>query len=106
MTLADQSTLRHTVSFRLRHEPGSAEEADFLAAAAELVAIPGVQEFEVLRQVGRKNSYSFGLSMEFADAAAYAAYDAHPDHQAFVAERWIPEVEEFVEIDYQAYRVA
>ena len=102
MTLADESTLRHTVAFRLRHPIGSAEESDFLAAAAALDSIPGVTAFEVLRQVGRKNSYSYALSMEFADAAAYAAYDAHPAHQAFVAERWLPEVEDFVEIDYQA----
>jgi heme-degrading monooxygenase HmoA len=102
MTLADETAVRHTVAFRLRHPIGSAEERDFLAAAAALKTIPGVTAFEVLRQVGRKNGYSYALSMEFADAAAYAAYDSHPEHQGFVADRWLPEVEEFVEIDYQA----
>jgi hypothetical protein len=38
--------------------------------------------------------------MEFADQAAYSAYDSHPDHTAFVRERWIPEVAAFMEIDY------
>ena len=38
--------------------------------------------------------------MEFADEAAYAGYDAHPAHRAFVAERWLPEVADFLEIDY------
>ena len=35
-----------------------------------------------------------------ADEATYAGYDAHPAHRAFVAERWLPEVAEFLEIDY------
>ena len=47
-----------------------------------------------------KNGYSFGFSMEFADKAAYRTYDTHPDHVAFVRDRWIPEVAEFMEIDY------
>ena len=38
--------------------------------------------------------------MEFADQAAYASYNDHPDHVAFVRDRWIPEVETFLEIDY------
>ena len=38
--------------------------------------------------------------MEFADATAYAGYDAHPVHLAFVAERWLPEVADFLEIIY------
>ena len=39
--------------------------------------------------------------MEFADAAVYDAYSDHPVHVQFVEERWIPEVEEFMEIDYE-----
>ena len=92
--------IRHTVAFRLRHENGSPAEADFLAAAGRLAAIPGVERFESLRQISRKNDYAFGLSMEFADQAAYDGYNEHPDHVAFVRERWIPEVEAFLEIDY------
>jgi Stress responsive A/B Barrel Domain len=40
--------------------------------------------------------------MEFGGDAAYEAYNDHPDHVAFVQGRWIPEVSEFLEIDYQA----
>ena len=87
--------IRHTVVFRLRHAPNSAEEKDFLEAAKALAAIPGVERFEQLRQVSRKNGYAFGFSMEFADQAAYAAYDSHPDHTAFVRDRWMKEVEHF-----------
>jgi hypothetical protein len=92
--------IRHTVVFRLKHEAGSAAEADFLAAAMFLADIPGVQEFEQLRQVSPKNDYRFGFSMEFANQAAYATYNDHPAHVAFVRDRWIPEVAQFMEIDY------
>ena len=95
--------IRHTVVFRLRHPHGSADEAAFLADTSALANIPGVERFERLRQVGAKNDYRFGLSMEFADAAAYDAYNTHPVHQAFVNDRWVPEVEEFLEIDYTPY---
>ena len=93
--------IRHTVAFRLKHEPGSAAETDFLVAACALAALPGVQKFECLRQTGKKNNFTFGLSMEFDDEAAYAGYNDHPQHTAFVQQRWIPEVAEFMEIDYE-----
>lgn len=92
--------IRHTVVFRLRHAQGSAAEADFLEAAKGLAGIPGVEKFERLREVSPKNDYRFGFSMEFADQAAYSIYNDHPFHVAFVRDRWIPEVEAFLEIDY------
>jgi heme-degrading monooxygenase HmoA len=96
--------IRHTVVFRLKHPVGSPPEREFLAAAQEqLSSVPGVQAFERLRQVSRKNAFRFGFSMEFADQRAYDAYSNHPDHNRFVRERWIPEVEEFLEIDYEPY---
>jgi hypothetical protein len=92
--------IRHTVVFRLRHPAGSAEEKKFLADAKILAAISGVEKFEQLRQVSPKNDYRLGFSMEFADQAAYSRYNDHPDHVAFVRDRWAPEVEAFLEIDY------
>ena len=94
--------IRHTVVFSLKHAAGSAEEAAFLRDARVLADIPGVQNFEQLRQVSPKTDFAFGIAMAFADEAAYAAYNAHPVHAAFVADRWVPEVERFMEIDYQA----
>jgi hypothetical protein len=94
--------IRHTVVFRLKHPAGSPEEAAFLDDAQGLARIPGVERFERLRQVSAKNDYRFGLSMEFADQAAYSGYNDHPDHVAFVRDRWIPEVAAFMEIDYVA----
>ncbi len=93
--------IRHTVVFRLKHAAGSAEEEKFLAdARGSLAKIPGVGKFEQLRQVSPKNDYRFGFSMVFADQAAYDGYNEHPDHVAFVRDRWVPEVEAFLEIDY------
>ncbi|MBT7161137.1 MAG: Dabb family protein [Victivallales bacterium] len=93
--------IRHTVVFRLKHATDSAEERQFLLDALCLAAIAGVEKFEQLRQTSPKNDFRFGFSMEFADAAVYDAYSDHPVHVQFVEERWIPEVEEFMEIDYE-----
>ena len=72
--------VRHGVVFSLKHAEGSPEEADFLKANAALASIPGVEAFELMREVSPKNDYRFALVMEFADRAAYDAYSAHPDH--------------------------
>jgi len=93
--------IRHTVVFRLKHKKGSAEEKAFLAAADVLRSIPGVEKFEKLKQVSPKNDYAFGFSMEFQDQAAYQGYNDHSEHVRFVKERWVPEVEKFLEIDYE-----
>ncbi len=92
--------IRHTVVFRLKHPANSGEEKDFLEAARRLAKIPGVERFEGLRQISAKNDFQFGLSMEFADQASYTGYNDHPDHVAFVRDRWVPEVAAFMEIDY------
>lgn len=93
--------IEHTVSFRLVHAPGSAQEGDFLhTARAALADVPGVQDFTVKRQVSAKSEHTFGFSMRFADQTAYDAYDSHPRHTAFVAERWVPEVASFQELDF------
>lgn len=92
--------IQHTVAFRLVHAADSPEEAEFLATArSTLTAVPGVREFTVSRQVSPKSPLTFQFSMVFDDDAAYAAYDAHPAHRGFVAERWVQEVAEFQELD-------
>lgn len=96
--------IRHTVVFKLKHLKDSPEEKVFLDAIQKLSAIPGVQKFELLRQVSKKNNYDFGLSMEFESANAYAGYNQHPDHIAFVQTYWVKEVNDFMEIDYEPYK--
>jgi Stress responsive A/B Barrel Domain len=98
--------IRHTVAFTLHHDEGSAEERDFLEAAEHLATIPGVEAFELLAEVSPKNGYRFGISMEFADRSAYGRYNEHPDHIRFVQQRWLPEVSEFLELDYAARQSA
>jgi Stress responsive A/B Barrel Domain len=94
--------IRHTVAFTLAHPEGSAAERDFLEAAQRLALVPGVEAFELLAEVSPKNAYRFGISMEFADRAAYEGYNEHPDHVRFVQERWLAEVSDFLELDYEA----
>ena len=91
--------IRHAALFKLTHTAGSAQEASFLAALAELAAIPGVGSFEIAREISPKNAFDFAVSMTFTDAAAYEAYNVHPAHVAFVQGRWIPEVASFMEHD-------
>ena len=96
----ERGRIRHTVAFTLKYDAGSDAERDFLAAAERLASIPGVEAFELLAEVSPKNGYRFGISMEFADRAAYDGYNEHPAHVRFVETRWIPEVADFLEIDY------
>lgn len=98
----NDARIRHTVSFTLRHAGGSPEESAFLAAAQTLAAIDGVEAFELLRQVSAKSDFRFGISMEFAGRAAYDSYNEHPQHVGFVTELWVPEVADFLELDYAA----
>ena len=97
-----EGRIRHTVAFVVNHTAGSEEERSFLEAAELLAAIPGVETFELLAEVSPKNGYRFGISMEFADRAAYASYNEHPEHVRFVQERWLAEVSDFLELDYTA----
>ncbi|MCY0094906.1 Dabb family protein [Hoeflea ulvae] len=93
--------IRHTVAFRLKHPAGSELERLFLADGRRILgAIAGVRNFEALQQVSAKNDFGYGFSMEFDGQAEYQAYNDHPEHVAFVRDRWIPEVEDFLEIDY------
>ena len=93
--------IQHTVVFRLVHTPGSAPEQEFLSTGRRtLSAIPGVQDFTISSQVSAESDMCWQFSMIFASRAEYDAYDAHPDHRGFVAERWEREVDAFQEYDF------
>ncbi len=92
--------IRHTVVVRLHYPEGSEEEAGFFAALTALTQVPGVEKFELLRQVHPNTPYTYGFSMEFADKPTADAYQIHPDHVAFVQKNWKNAVAEFMEIDY------
>jgi heme-degrading monooxygenase HmoA len=101
MAKSNSSRIRHSVIFKLKYAKGSAEERDFFNAAKKLAAIPGVEKFECLKQVSEKNKFEFGISMEFASQQLYVQYSNHPEHTAFVQQRWLKEVEDFMEIDFE-----
>jgi hypothetical protein len=95
--------IRHTVIFKLKHAAGSQAELDFLRSARILTDISVVKSFECLRQISEKNIYDFAFSMEFTSLEDYQIYNAHSDHANFVQTRWIPEVTDFMEIDFEPY---
>ena len=66
--------IRHTVAFSLRHERGSGG-GRVLIEAAKLASIAGVDSFDILAEVGPKNDFRYGISMEFARRAAYDGYN-------------------------------
>ncbi len=94
--------IKHMVIFCLKHDKDSPEEKKFLQDGESLLKqIPGVNNFEVLKQTSSKNDYDFGFSMEFNDEQAYEIYSKHPSHVSFVEERWLKEVIRFLEIDFE-----
>jgi len=94
--------VHHSVFFELNAAPGSPAEQAFLEQLAALASLPGVEDFEIVREVSDKNPFRFGATMRFADAAAYQAYNQHPDHVRFVEQVWVPGVANFQEIDWAA----
>lgn len=74
--------IQHTVTFRLN---AGADQGWFLDKARELADLPGVRNFEVLEQIGKKaTQFSLALSMWFDTEDAYAGYNDHPTHVEFV----------------------
>jgi hypothetical protein len=93
--------IRHSVFFKLNHTAGSAGEAAFFESSKPLAKLPTVQNFKKLKQTSKKNNFAYGFAMDFADQAAYDAYNNNPVHTAYVKDIWIPNVAEFMEIDYE-----
>ena len=89
------------VIFDLSHEKGSAMAEKFLKDGQSILSnLPFVQNFQVLNQVSLKNDFTYGFSMVFDGQPAYTSYNNHPDHLAFVENRWKKEVTRFLEIDF------
>ncbi|MCY9665469.1 Dabb family protein [Paenibacillus alginolyticus] len=100
----NQASIKHMVVFSLHASKDSQEAEQFLKSSVqELAAISGVEQFEVFHQVSTKTDYDYGFSMVFADRAAYEAYNVHPVHTHYVAERWVKEVSRFQEIDLMIF---
>ncbi|HLO43292.1 MAG TPA: Dabb family protein [Leadbetterella sp.] len=95
--------IRHSVILKLKSTLTVEQKTSFFAAVDALRNIPNVRQFEVLNQVSSKNKFEYGISMEFDTNEQFDAYTIHPDHVAFVSDFWIPNVEDFLEIDYTLY---
>jgi heme-degrading monooxygenase HmoA len=95
--------IQHSVIFKLKYPKNSTDETTFLDAAKALVSIPGVLNFQCLKQISPKNNFDYGLTMEFESQQTYDAYSNHPDHTRFVQEFWMRDVEDFLEIDYAPF---
>lgn len=89
--------IQHTVALRLNE---SADTAEFLTRARRLAVIDGVTRFQILAQVGSKNGFTHALSMFFHSESAYDGYNNNPDHVAFMNDVWMPNVADFIELDY------
>jgi hypothetical protein len=63
--------IRHTVVFTLKHSKNSQQEKNFLDDALRLANISSVNNFERLKQISPKNTFTFGFSMEFESKEGY-----------------------------------
>lgn len=96
--------IQHTVQFNLKWEAGSPESKKFINDGKRILsALPMVNNFEALRQVGSKNEYKYYFTMIFVDQKAYDEYNNHPEHVKFVKERWDSEVTDFLEADFMIF---
>lgn len=92
--------IRHSVILKLKPNISPEEKRAFFDAVDKLSSIPHVQKFEVLKQISVKNTFEYGISMEFDTQEHYDSYSNHPEHAAFVQHYWLKNVEDFLEIDY------
>ena len=96
--------IQHMVIFDLGHPKDSEMARKFLNDGRQILSkIPVVHNFQVFDQVSLKNDYCYGFSMVFENQPAYTIYNNHPDHQAFVENRWKKEVTRFLEIDFKTH---
>ncbi|HLF35610.1 MAG TPA: Dabb family protein [Cyclobacteriaceae bacterium] len=98
------AVIHHTVFFKLKTTSGSTEEQEFFRASEVLGQIPGVRNFQRLREVSKKNGFDHGFSMEFVNQVLYDQYSNHISHNKFVKEFWEPYVAEFMEIDFEVLK--
>lgn len=97
-----EGEIQHMVIFNLPYPEGSAKATTFLKDGTRILSgIPVVRNFQAFKQVSPKNDYQYGFSMVFSSQADYSTYNEHPDHVAFVQDRWMKEVSDFLEIDFK-----
>lgn len=93
--------ISHSVIFKLHHPKESSGEAEFFIVASKLAGIPGVKNFEILKQTIPNNKYEYGIIIQFSNKKTYGKYSNHSDHILFIQQYWINGVEDFLEIDFE-----
>lgn len=91
--------IRHAGLLTFKSTVSEQVKIDFFLALKALGGIPGVQQLEISRQISSKNPFEYAFTMVFDSQTIYDAYSNHPEHDAFVQNWWIPNVEDFLEID-------
>lgn|GEM_PF-732195 len=99
-----KENIRHSVAFKLKWGNGTNEEKLFLEKSVEvLTKIPKVKNFTVNKQTNENNPYDFELAMDFDTSEDYSFYNNHPDHQEYVKDIWLEQVDSFLEKDTVFY---
>lgn len=94
--------LIHLVSFKYKADVSDAQRQDHRARLASLGTIEGVVDLKVGADVVRSpRSYDTGLLVTFADRAALAAYQQHPQHVP-VAQFGVSLADHIVAVDFDA----
>jgi hypothetical protein len=97
-----EGEIQHMVIFNLPYSKESEKAIKFLDDGTRiLTGIPVVQNFQAFNQVSTKNKFQYGFSMVFANGEDYQTYNNHPNHVSFVQDRWMKEVTDFLEIDFE-----
>jgi hypothetical protein len=93
--------ITHGVIFNFKTNIKAETIKEFLQAAHNLNQIPGVIDLAISRQTSPKNTFAYGITMQFQHTADYAFYSSHSQHQNFIEQYWLPHVADFLEIDLE-----
>jgi len=100
--ILQKGEIQHMVIFNLTYPKYAPESKKFIQDGTRiLTGIPVVKNFQAFNQVSEKNKFGFGFSMVFTNRADYETYNKHPEHVAFVQNRWMKEVSDYLEIDFE-----
>ena len=107
VTTLEPPYLMHVVLVWLK-QPGHAEHRRLIEQAAQdLARVPGVRALRVGEVVVSdravvEDSYDVALSLRFDDAQALTAYLEHPLHVETVKKHFVPLMQRYQVIDFQA----
>ena len=95
--------LRHIAMFRLKVDAPEGSMQSILAGLALLAQnISQIDTYTYGRDLGlREGNFDLAVVADFADAAAFASYVEHPDHQAFVQDQLRPVLAERAALQFE-----